>query len=179
MAVTVETHETLTEAARALGQGGNYLGGGTVLMRGVNAGEVQGRIVRSRDPALRGIAATGDGLRVGAGTTMAEILASRDAAFLHPVAAAIGGPQVRAMATVGGNLFAYGNYGDFAAALLALGATVTLAGSGGRGISIDDFLRDRDRYATSLVQSVTVPRPRDQNAQFDAHSPLCLMGNQN
>src|SRR5690606_33513841 len=62
------------------------------------------------------------------------------------------------------NLFAHGNYGDFAVALLALGASVTVAGMGSRAIPIDDFLRDRDRYASSLVQSVSVPRPRDAGA---------------
>ena len=45
-------------------------------------------------------------------------------AFLAPVAESIGGPAVRNMATVGGNLFARSPYGDFAVALLALGATV-------------------------------------------------------
>ena len=37
---------------------------------------------------------------------MSEILASRDLEFLHPAARVIGGPAVRNMATVGGNLFA-------------------------------------------------------------------------
>ena len=40
----------------------------------------------------------------GAGVTMADILASAELAFLHPVARLIGGPQVRNMGTVGGNL---------------------------------------------------------------------------
>ena len=55
---------------------------------------------------------------------MAKILAHPGLAFLHPVAREIGGPAVRAMATVGGNLFAPAPYGDFAVALLALGAEV-------------------------------------------------------
>src|SRR5690606_39152163 len=113
---------------------------------------------------FRTIRAQGDGYIVGAGTTMSMVAVSRDLAFLAPVARIVGGPAVRNMATVGGNLFAGGNYGDFTAALLALGATINLAGSGSRGVPIDDFLRDRDRYATSLVQSVMVPRPRDANA---------------
>ena len=49
------------------------------------------------------------------------ILANRELALLHPAARSVGGPAVRAQATVGGNLFAPPPYGDFAAALLALG----------------------------------------------------------
>jgi len=160
MAVTVETHATLLDAARALGMGGSYLAGGTVLMRGVNAGTVQGRIVRATDPGLRGIAATGDGLRIGAGATMDDILSSPDANFLHPVARAIGGPQVRAMATVGGNLFAPHPYGDFAVALIALGARAVLVQGGAR--PVEELMRDRAR--PPLVAALEVPRPRDPRA---------------
>lgn len=160
MAVTVEIHSTLADAARALGQGGHYLAGGTVLMRGVNAGEVQGRIIRAADPGLRGISAAGDGIRIGAGATMADVLASREAEFLHPVARAIGGPQVRAMATVGGNLFAPHPYGDFAVALIALGARAVLVQGGVR--PVEELMRDRSR--PPLVAAIEVSRPRDARA---------------
>ena len=53
MAVLVESHPTLGEAQRALGSDGTYLGGGTLVMRDVNAGAIQGRVVRTSDPALR------------------------------------------------------------------------------------------------------------------------------
>lgn len=164
MAVTVETHATLIEAARALGQGGTYLGGGTVVMRGVNAGEVQGRIVRSLDPGLRAITATAEGLRIGAGATMTDILASRETEFLHPVARAIGGPQVRAMATIGGNLFAPHPYGDFAVALIALGARAVLVQGGAR--AVEDLVRERGGVGgrPPLVAAIEVPRPRDPRA---------------
>lgn len=162
MAVTVETHATLIDAARALGSSGaTYLGGGTVVMRGINAGEVQGRIVRSADPALRQVGLSGDTIRIGAGATMAQIAAHRELAFLHPVARAVGGPQVREMATVGGNLFAPHPYGDFAVALLALGARAVPA-TGGGALPLEDLLRDRRRGG--LVAAVEVPRPRDPRA---------------
>ncbi|MBL4918091.1 FAD binding domain-containing protein [Szabonella alba] len=161
MAVTVETHGALADAARAMAGGGTYMGGGTVLMRGVNDGSVQGRLLRSTDPALRAIRATGDGFTLGAGVTMADVLASRDLEFLHPVARVIGGPQVRAMATVGGNLFAPHPYGDFATALLALGARVVPA-AGGSPRPLDDILRDRAR--PHLLAAIEVPRPRDARA---------------
>jgi len=160
MAVLVETHATLGEAQRALGADGTYLGGGTLVMREVNAGNLRGRILRSSDPALRRIAPAADGVEIGAGVTMAMILAERDLAHLHPVARAVGGPQVRVMATAGGNLFAPHPYGDFAAALLALGARIVMAGGAQR--PVEDFLRDRAR--TGLVAAVQVPRPREPRA---------------
>lgn len=160
----VDTYPTLEEAARALSQGGAYLGGGTVLMRDVNAGTAAGRLVRSVDPALRAITPRGDTLTLGAGVTMAQILATPQLAFLHPVARVIGGPQVRNMGTVGGNLFAAHPYGDFAVALLALGARVQMAGNGGVR-PIEDILRDRAR-PSGLVASIEVQRPRGGSFGF-------------
>jgi CO/xanthine dehydrogenase FAD-binding subunit len=160
MAVIVESHGSIAEAQRALGSDAVYLGGGTIVMRSVNAGAVQGRIVRSTDPSLAQIRPVADGFEIGAGVTMAKIAGSADLAFLHPVVRAVGGPQVRAMATIGGNLFAEHPYGDLTGALLALGARVVLAG--GMQRPIDDFLRDRAR--AGLVASIQVPRPRDPRA---------------
>lgn len=159
MSVTVETYATAAEAARALAGGDAlYLGGGTLVMAAVNAGTAPKRLVRSSDPALFEIIAAGDVVRIGAGVTMAKLLAHRDLSFLHPVARQVGGPQVRTMGTVGGNLFARHPYGDLTVALLALGARVVFAGYGGaRGLA--ELLRERDR--AGLVLAVEVPRPRD------------------
>ena len=59
---------------------------------------------------------------------MAQVIANRELSFLHPVARVVGGPAIRNMATVGGNLFAPSPYGDFTVALLALDATVAMSG---------------------------------------------------
>lgn len=158
MTVQVESYGTLAEAARAIGSGALYLGGGTLVMRDVNAGVAQGRIVRTSDPVLSEVRASGDGVTVGAGVTMAQVMAHRDLGFLAQVARAVGGPQVRNMATVGGNLFAPHPYGDFTVALLALGARVIGAGQGGQR-PLEDILRDRAR--AGLVAAIEVPRPRD------------------
>lgn len=150
----IETYPTLAEAARAM-QGAAYMGGGTVVMRDVNAGVAPDRIVRARDPALAAIRVSGDAVSLGAGVTMAQVLAERALEFLHPVARAIGGPQVRNMGTVGGNLFAPHPYGDFAVALIALGARAMLVGQGPR--AVEDLMRDRSR--APLVASVEFGRP--------------------
>jgi CO/xanthine dehydrogenase FAD-binding subunit len=160
MTVTVETHATVSDAQRALGSDAVYLGGGTIVMRGVNGGTLRGRVVRCVDPTLRRIGPAGNALEIGAGVTMAALLARAEAAFLHPVARAVGGPQVRNMATIGGNLFARAPYGDFACALLALGARAVMAGGTQR--PVDDVLRDGAR--AGLVAAVTVPRPKDPRA---------------
>lgn len=154
----VETYPTLDAAARAMGGDAVFLGGGTLVMRAVNEGKALARLIRTTEPGLREVRATGDSVRIGAGVTMAGVLASRDLEFLHPVARLIGGPQVRNMATVAGNLFAAHPYGDFAAALLALDARVIGAGQGGAR-PVADVLRDRAR--TGLIAAIEVPRPRD------------------
>jgi len=158
---TVETYSTLAEAARAL-SGAAYLGGGTVLMRDVNAGTAPARIVRTGDPALGEIRMQGDTISLGAGVTMAQVLARADLAFLHPVARVIGGPQVRQMGTVGGNLFAPHPYGDFTVALIALGAKAQLVGQGAR--AVEELMRDRAR--APLVASVEFARPRERTFGF-------------
>ena len=137
---TVETYATLAEAARAM-NGAAYMGGGTIVMREVNSGTASPRIVRSTDPALSEVRLSGDTVTLGAGVTMAQVLAHRDLGFVHPVARLIGGPQVRNMGTVGGNLFAAHPYGDFAVALIALGAKANLVGQGAR--AVEDLMRER------------------------------------
>jgi len=165
--VTVKTFERLTDAAGALAsdRGARFLGGGTLIMRAVNEADPSvGTIIRSTDPALQHLSASSGRVELGAGVTMAAVLAERELAFLHSVARAVGGPAVREAATVGGNLFAPSPYGDFTAALLALDATVIFAGGfGQRELVIDEFLTRRDRN-TSLVSSVAFRRPTSTDA---------------
>ncbi len=158
MIQAIETHATIAEAQRAMGADAIFMAGGTLVMRDVNAGVTATRLVRSTDPQLTEVRLSGDGVTIGAAVTMAATAAHRDLAFLAPVARVIGGPQIRNMATVGGNLFAPHPYGDFAAALLALGARVILAGQSGAPRPLADVLRDRGRIG--LVAAVQVPRPQ-------------------
>lgn len=175
MTLRVETYDQLDAAARAVAsnQSARFLGGGTLVMRAVNDGDQSfDTIIRANDPAFRTIQSHGDRITIGAGATMADILKNRDLAFLAPAARAVGGPAIRNMASVGGNLFARSPYGDFATALLVLDAEVNLvsgsSGSGpsgtGPGTGLQDFLAARDREPRALVASVTITRPRDQNA---------------
>lgn len=163
--LAVRSCATMAEAADIL-SGDRHavlIGGGTLVMRDVNEGRLtEGTLVRVTDPAFRQVNASGGRIELGAGVTMAQVLASRELSFLHPAARAIGGPAIRNMASVGGNLFAACPYGDFTVALLALDAQVVLqAGYGaGRGVPLDEFLAGRDRSTTpGLVAGVQFSRP--------------------
>jgi len=167
--VTVKTFAKLADAAGALSsqRGSRFFGGGTLLMRAVNEADPSvTTIVRSTDPSFSHIGASSGRVELGGGVTMAAILAARDLAYLHPAARAVGGPAIREAATVGGNLFAPTPYGDFATALLALDATVMLAGGfGQREVPLEEFLGRRDRDA-SLVAAVAFRRPANDALRF-------------
>src|SRR3569833_1082896 len=163
MPVTVRTIARTSEAASALSsdRGARYLGGGTLVMRALNEGDISiSTVVRATDQSLSRIDLTSSRITIGAGVTFARILAERELAFLHAPARSIGGPAVRNMGTVGCNLFAPNPYGDFTVALLALDATVAVAGGfGARDIAIEEFLQARERQAGTLVLSVSCTRP--------------------
>ena len=169
MSVAVKTFAKLADAAAALSseRGARFLAGGTLVMRALNEADASiETIVRSTDPSFVNVALSSGRIELGAGVTMAAILAERDLAFLHPVARAVGGPAVREAATVGGNLFAPSPYGDFAAALLALDAVVMLAGGfGQREAPLEEFLGRRER-GSALVASVVCKRPAADAFRF-------------
>lgn len=167
MSISVKTFTSSAEAATALSgdRAARFMGGGTLIMRAVNEGDQSfNTILLASDPALKQIQPQGDRVIIGACVTMAQILANRDLEFLHPVARAVGGPAIRSMATVGGNLFAEHPYGDMTAALLVLDCQVTLAG--GQNSSLSDLLRDRTREPRSVVASVSIVRPQSGVFKF-------------
>jgi len=94
--ISVETFQTIGQASGAMNGNAAYLGGGTLLMRSLNYGEQNfEKIVRSTDLALKTISDSGDRMIIGAGVTMAQVIATSNLAFLAPVARSIGGPAIR------------------------------------------------------------------------------------
>lgn len=168
MPVTVRTFATLAEAAsaQAVDRSARFIGGGTLVMRALNEGDVRvSTILRTTERALGEIRIAGARIEIGSAVTMAQILANRDVAVLHSAVRGIGGPAVRSMATVGGNLFAPAPYGDLATALLALDAMVLVAeGRGIREVRMLDLLAMRDR--APLVAAVTLPRAGPEAFRF-------------
>ena len=157
MSVSVETFASLSEAASAIYDGAQYLGGGTIVVANANYGAQDfSRIVRTTDASLRIVRNDGNEVRIGAGATMTQVMRSKETDFLAPVARSVAGPAVRNMATVGGNLFARPPFGDFGVALLALDARVSM--SDGRLLPVEDFFAERETLK-GLVSAVLVPRP--------------------
>ena len=168
MPLSLRSCTTVAEAAAALAneRDARYFGGGTLVMRDVNEGDLSfSTLVRTTDRSLARIETSGQRLLIGAGVTYAALLAERELSFLHPVARSIGGPAVRNMGTVGGNLFAPSPFGDLATALLALDAVVlTQGGYSPREIPIEEFLAARERSFNSLVMAVSLARPAGADA---------------
>jgi CO/xanthine dehydrogenase FAD-binding subunit len=164
MALALQTFATVKEANAALkSQGTRYLGGGTLVVRAANEGDVSvSSLIRSAEPSLSAITVTDGKARIGASVTMAAIGRHPDLGFLAKAARAVGGPAVRNMATVGGNLFAPAPYGDFAVALLALDATI---GTDDGETPIEAFLAGRDSNR-AIVTSVAFALPNADGFRF-------------
>ncbi|RWB60653.1 FAD binding domain-containing protein [Mesorhizobium sp.] len=164
MSLALQTFPTVKDANAALrASGTRYLGGGTLVVRGANEGDVSvSSLVRVTEPSLSAITVSGGRVQLGASVTMAAIARHPDLAAVAPAARAVGGPAIRNMATVGGNLFAPAPYGDFAVALLALDATVT-AGTG--ETPIEAFLAGRDD-SRAIVTAVGFSLPKADSFRF-------------
>jgi CO/xanthine dehydrogenase FAD-binding subunit len=166
MPLALKSFPTLAEADAAVRQAGSrYIGGGTLAVRAVNEGEVSfSTLVRSTDPTLTAISVENGRATLGASVTMSTVVRHPELSEIAKAAKAVGGPAIRNMATVGGNLFAPAPYGDFAVALLALDATVrTTAGD----LAMPDFLDGRDGpHAGVVVASVSFDLPAPGTFRF-------------
>lgn len=162
MALDIVRVDSVQRAAAILAaeDDARFLGGGTLLVRAINSGDAPvRRLVLADGLGLGGIDVAGRRIELGGAVTMAAISRDPRLAFLAPVARSIGGPAVRAMATVGGNLFARYPYGDFAAALLALDAEVTSEDAESiRTVPVEEFL-SATAMLPRIVRSVTFKAP--------------------
>jgi CO/xanthine dehydrogenase FAD-binding subunit len=157
---------TLAEALALLAPGdARVLAGGTDLYPATRDPVLPGPVVDiARLPGLRGISGHGGGLRIGACTTWADIAAADlppalDA--LRQAAREVGGRQIQAAGTIGGNLCNASPAADGVPPLLAVGAGVELAGpAGGRRLALGDFLTGPRRTALApgeVLVAVHVP----------------------
>lgn len=160
MITALRIPESIASAASRAAAGGWVMAGGTVVMAQVNNGSVDAsELVSLRGAGLSGIRVDGHEARIGATTTFREVAAAPELAFLAGAVRTIASPTIRNLATVGGNLFVPQPYGDFAVCLLALDATVHVAGPHGvRQTPVGDVLDDgvaRGELVTEV--SFTVP----------------------
>jgi CO/xanthine dehydrogenase FAD-binding subunit len=170
MPLALKTYPTIAEAGSALKDAGaRYIGGGTLVVRSTNEGDVSlSTYVRSTDPALSAIKVEGGRATIGASVTMSAITGHSDLSSIARAAKAVGGPAIRNMATVGGNLFAEAPYGDLAVALLALDATVhTTSGD----LGIEDFLAARNGKVVASVSFAVPPAEEFRFAKVSRVKP--------
>lgn len=160
---------TLEEALRCLAaeEDARCLAGGATLVAMMNADLVSPSTLVGlrRIPGLAGVEADGDGWRIGALTTHADIAADRRlrgaAEVVRSAAGQIAHPAIRNVGTIGGALCHADPAADFPTALLAAGARVEVAGlHGTRTVALDDLFVDY--LETSLARgeiltSVRVP----------------------
>ncbi len=142
------------------------LAGGQRMLVDRNRDRLKGAILvdLGRISTLRGIDRQDGGLRIGATTTLNAIassdLVSKEYPALAEAASEIGDAQLRNRGTIGGNIADGDPEYDLPALLLALDASLELAGSQGRRrISAEDFLNERHQLRRGeFVTSVLIPK---------------------
>lgn len=116
---------------------------------------------------LRGIEETPQGWRIGAMTTIAALERTLSPHFtsLGTMLRRYGSVQVRAAATLGGNIANGSPIGDGSPAMIALGATLHLRhGTLRRDMPVEDFFLSygkQDRRAGEFIEAITVPKQPD------------------
>ena len=118
---------------------------------------------------LQGIHDTGTEISIGAATPLARLishpLALRHAALLVRAVGTIGGPAVRNMATLGGNISTASPAGDSLPALQLLGAQLELASHNGtRRLSVGDFVAGPGRtrlHDGEVITRILLPQGDD------------------
>jgi CO/xanthine dehydrogenase FAD-binding subunit len=112
---------------------------------------------------LKGISVNGSRVRIGAGTTHAEVATSAELKATCPaichLASHIGDPHVRHMGTIGGSIANNDPAADYPSAMLALGATIV---TNAREITADDFFTGLFETALEdgeIVVAVTFDAP--------------------
>lgn len=162
---------TVEEALTALAEGGEdakVMAGGQsllpVLRMRLNAPSLV--VDLGRIETLRGVRDDGDAIVIGATTTHSDVyhdpLVREHARVICEAIEQLADPQVRHRGTFGGALAHADPAGDLGAPVLALGATFTIAGTGGtRTVAADDFFEDLFTTAIGegeLLTEVRIPK---------------------
>jgi carbon-monoxide dehydrogenase medium subunit len=135
------------------------IAGGTALMLMMKAGVFRpAKLIslRNIEAKYSGIAASGDGLRVGAMTTLSALEHSAEVKKLAPLITrtmlTLSNVRVRNVATVGGALAHGDPHMDLPPVLITLGAKLTvISPNGKRSIALEDFFTGY--YETSLEKN--------------------------
>jgi carbon-monoxide dehydrogenase medium subunit len=154
---------------RHLGEKGAFLAGGTELIPdNLNGRDTTAELISlGALTELRGIAVDGDTLRIGSLTTIAELTRSPVVKewlpALSEAALALGSPQIRSRATVGGNFCRAVSCADLPPAVLIANARLRIASPDTtREIAAEDFFVGARRTVLTpgeLLVEVRIPRP--------------------
>ncbi|MBI3938458.1 MAG: xanthine dehydrogenase family protein subunit M [Betaproteobacteria bacterium] len=184
-----EAPKTL-KAALALLSGANghaaVLAGGTDLLIQMRAGRVEpGLLVDIKNiPELTSIVAEDGGFRVGAAVPCMELVEHEAFANAWPgvidAVKLIGSIQVKGRATVGGNLCNASPAADSVPAMIAAGASVSIAGlNGGREARVEDIATGpgetslaKGEIVTSFLLPRRPPRSGDAYLRFTPRSEM-------
>jgi len=159
---------TIAEAVHALSRpGAMALAGATDLIPALRRAEIRPRLLVNlkRLRSLTGVRRIRAGIRIGALTLVADLLecdlVAEYAPLLAEVAAGFGSPQIRNVATIGGNLCTAAPSADLALPLLALDTQAEVRGPEGvRRMEICEFFRGANKTALrrgELLTALVVP----------------------
>ncbi len=123
-------------------------------------------------PSLSGIKTEGTGLTIGALTTIAELYRSPAVKDVYTplwdAASVMASPQIRTLATIGGNLVSSVPSSDMAPPLMVLSAQAHITGlSGARMCPVEDLFAGPSSCSlgpTDILTYITVPAPEGKGA---------------
>lgn len=169
----VELHEALTlqEAASVMEQytpSARFLAGGTDLIVDLKSGrvDVDYLVSLNRIDSLRGVSQQGGALYIGALTTITELdrapVVGESFSAILDATRKMAVPQIRNIATVGGNICSAVPCADLPPILSALHASVVLwSPKGQRNVPLETFFvgaRETIRHDDEVLKAVLVPR---------------------
>ena len=163
--MTMLIADTIDDALTALAEGARPIAGGSDLVVSARRGKAplpDHLVAIDRIAELRGIEASSAGLRIGATTTHADLLADpRVPAGLADAAALVGSPSTRNVGTLGGNLMNGSPAMDTGAPLLTMDASVELRTAGSvRSLPLAELWDgpgSTTATADELCTAVTIP----------------------
>lgn len=175
--VRPDTVEAAIAALTAGGEDAKVMGGGQSLMPvlRLRMGAPSVVVDCSRITELQGIRDAGDAIVIGAGVTHDEVdrsaLVREHVALLAMATATVADRQIRHRGTLGGALAHADPAGDQPGTALALGATFTIAGPGGRRtVAASDFFTDYFTTAVGpdeVLVSVSFPKFTGWGAHYE------------
>jgi len=167
------TPTTISEALELLsahGREAKLLAGGTDLLLAMKKrASVPSHLINLKTiPGLSGITADAKGITIGALTPIAEIersaLVQETYSPLGDAARVMASPQIRTLATVGGNLVSAVPSADMAPPLMVLSAQVHITGlSGERTCPVESLFAGPSTCTlgpTDIVTRITIPAPK-------------------